>query len=279
MNMKKTSKAASVIALSLLVGSIGFAQGADAHGRGSAPKAQKAKVVAKKEVKASAFASAATLLGLTEADLHTQLHATAGQTLAALATTLKGWTTDEFIAKLVEAETEKIDAQVTANTITVDQATALKAVLQAKLTTFVNKAHQAAKEGAQVEVKADLLATAATLLEVTKTELHTKLHATSGTTLVSIATSLKGWTQDEFVSKIVEAQSAKIDAQVTANTLTAEKAAELKAGLNAEVTKFATKAHGVKPTHAAKPEKPAKAEGKKGGKGKGKGKGKGHGRH
>lgn len=270
--MKKTAKAASVLALSLLVGSIGLVQGADAHGRGGSQKSQKVKVEAKKEVKASAFASAATLLGLTEVDLHTQLHATAGQTLAALATSLKGWTTDEFIAKLVEAESAKIDAQVTANTITADQATTLKAGLQSKLTAFVNKAHNVAKEGVVVEAKADLLDTAATLLEVTKADLHTKLHAAAGTTLAAVATEQKGWTQDEFVAKMVEAQSAKIDAQVTANTITVEKAAELKAGLSAEVTKFVTKTHGTKP---------AKAEQNKGGKekGKGKGKGHGHGRH
>lgn len=244
--MKNTSKAASVIALSLLVGSIGFAQGADAHGRGAAAKAPKTKVEAKREMKANPIASLAAMFGLSEADLNTLLQAKTGQSLSELTTLINGLTAQEIITKLTAYESAQIDAQVAAKKLTAKQAKVLKKVLAAKVTKFVNQVIHKLSEGTEVGVKLDLLESAATVLEITKADLQSKLHAEASVTLASLATTLKGYSQDAFIGKIVDVESAKIDAQVASNLISAEKAAELKANLVAKVTKFVTKAHGEK---------------------------------
>jgi hypothetical protein len=152
--MKKSSKLASLIALSLLLGSIGLAQGADAHGRGVDRKSQKVKVVAKQDIQPDAIASLAAMFGLTEADLNTLLQAKTGQSLAGLASLLNVSSIDAIMSKLTTYESAQIDAQVAAKKLTAKQASVLKKGLAKKVTKFVDQIFLKVREGTAVEDEA-----------------------------------------------------------------------------------------------------------------------------
>ena len=77
--------------------------------------------------KSAPFAVASTYLGIAQADLMTRVRA--GETLAAIASATAGKSRDGLIAAIVADGTAKIDAAVTAGTVTADQATRLKAAL------------------------------------------------------------------------------------------------------------------------------------------------------
>jgi hypothetical protein len=244
--MKKTSKVAGLLAVALVVSGIGFSQGAaQAAGNGGKHGHVAREGVSKvaKELKLNVQASAATLLGLTPAELEKQLNAMVGQTLASFATSITGWTTEEFVAKLVEAETANIDAAVTAGTLTADQATAAKASLSERITAEVTKVYVKKAKDPAKSYKIKIIDSVATLLGVTTEDLKTKLHATAGQTLAGVATEIKGWTTDEFVANWVAAETANIDAAVTAGTLTADQATTLKATLSADLNTLATEVH------------------------------------
>ncbi|HEV8536170.1 MAG TPA: hypothetical protein VGR87_10705 [Candidatus Limnocylindria bacterium] len=81
-------------------------------------------------------AAAATYLGLTAADLETNLHA--GQTLAQIAGATAGKSRDGLIAYLVNDAKTKIAAGQAAGTITAAQATRLTAELQDRMTRLVD---------------------------------------------------------------------------------------------------------------------------------------------
>lgn len=78
-------------------------------------------------MKGDPFAVASTYLGISQADLKMRIHA--GETLAAIAKATPGKSRDGLVAAIVADSTAKIDAAVTAGTITADQATRLKATL------------------------------------------------------------------------------------------------------------------------------------------------------
>lgn len=271
--MKKVSKISGLLAVAVLASGFAISQGdVDAAGKSSKSTKTNLSTTAKAEkveLKGNILGSAATLLGVTEAALHTELHATTGQSLAALATAKKGWTQVEFADKLVAAETVKIDALVTAGTITAAKATELKANLSARITTEITKTHNLKSVG---DVKGDKglkggpLTSAATLLGLTEEALHTKLHGTTGVSLAAVATELKGWTQADFAAKLVAAESARIDALVTAGTITAAQATTFKTDLSAKITAEITKVHGAG-DKAGKPVGEGKNEGKGGPKG------------
>ena len=84
------------------------------------------------------FQAAATYLGTTTADLRTKLEG--GQTLAQIANATPNHNRDGLVKALVDDATAKIDAAQKAGTITADQATALKASLQQRITGLVDNA-------------------------------------------------------------------------------------------------------------------------------------------
>jgi hypothetical protein len=80
--------------------------------------------------------AAATYLGLTTAQLQTDLEN--GQSLADVANAQQGKTVDGLVAAMVDAQKTKIDAAVTAGTLTQGQAAAIEANLTQRVTDMVN---------------------------------------------------------------------------------------------------------------------------------------------
>ena len=80
--------------------------------------------------------AAATYLGLTTAQLQTDLEN--GQTLADVAKAQQGKTVDGLVAAMVDAQTTKIAAAVTAGTLTQSQADAIEANLTQRVTDLVD---------------------------------------------------------------------------------------------------------------------------------------------
>ena len=158
----------------------------------------------------NSLATAATYIGITEAELRTELQT--GKTLAEIAVA-HGKTRDGLIAALSAEATKKI-------TTTVDQpGTSLT-------DRGVGKGH--GTRGITNDIAA-----AAAYIGTTEADLRTKLQA--GQTLTQIATAA-GKTRDGLIAAMVADGNAKIDAAVAAGTITAAQAAEKKAALTVHVT-------------------------------------------
>jgi DNA-binding phage protein len=155
------------------------------------------------------LATAATYIGITEADLRTELQS--GKTLAEIAVA-HGKTRDGLIAALADAAKTQIATLV-------DQ----------KGDTF---GPGPGRGGPHMMITNDLAAAAA-YIGTTEADLRTKLQA--GQTLAQIATAA-GKTRDGLIAAMVADGNAKIDAALAAGTITAAQAAEKKASLTAHVT-------------------------------------------
>jgi DNA-binding phage protein len=157
------------------------------------------------------LATAATYIGITEAELRTELQT--GKTLAEIAVA-HGKTRDGLIAALSAEATRKI-------TTAVDQPG----------TSF--KDHGGRMGPGGVRGIASGIAAAAAYIGTTEADLRTKLQA--GQTLTQIATAA-GKTRDGLIAAMMADGNAKIDAAVAAGTITAAQASERKAALAAHVT-------------------------------------------
>ncbi|WP_339315572.1 hypothetical protein [Paenibacillus sp. FSL R10-2734] len=69
----------------------------------------------------------------------------------------------------------------------------------------------------------------AKLLEMDRTELINSLKA--GKTLPELALEKKGWTEDQYIQKLSESASQRLDQAITEGRLTKDEAQKLKAGL------------------------------------------------
>ena len=164
--------------------------------------------------------AAATYIGITAADLRTQL--AAGKSLADIAVA-NGKTRDGLIAALTAAE-------------------------QQSISTFVDAKGTANPGGPGIGgpggprggfgfgVEGDPLAAAATFLGTTTADLRTKMQG--GQTLAQIATAA-GKTRDALIAALVADATAKIEAAKTAGTITAAQATQLETGLTDRMTKLA----------------------------------------
>ena len=157
------------------------------------------------------LAATAAYIGVTEADLRTELQT--GKTLAEIAVA-HGKTRDGLIAALSAEATKEI-------TTAVDKPG----------TTFTDRGGRGGPGGAR-GITNDIAAAAA-YIGTTEPDLRTKLQA--GQTLTQIATAA-GKTRDGLIAAMVADGNAKIDAAVAAGTITAAQAAEKKAALTAHVT-------------------------------------------
>jgi hypothetical protein len=158
---------------------------------------------------ANVTAAAATYIGITEAALRTELQA--GKSLAEVAIA-NGKTRDGLIAALTTAASQAIG-------------------------TLVDQKGLAGKGGPGrpgAFMKGDPLAVASTYLGVPQADLMTRLRA--GETLAAIAGKTAGKTRDGLIAAIVADATAKIDAAVTAGTITADQATKLKAELTTRAT-------------------------------------------
>lgn len=163
------------------------------------------------------FTTAATYIGITEADLRTELQT--GKTLAEIAVA-HGKTRDGLIAALSAEATKEI-------TTAVDQPG----------TSFSGPGGRGGPSGARIT---NDTAAAAAYIGTTEADLRTKLQA--GQTLTQIATAA-GKTRDGLIAAMVADGNTKIDAAVTAGTITAAQATVKKAALTAHVTADVDETH------------------------------------
>lgn len=157
------------------------------------------------------LATAATYIGITEAELRTELQT--GKTLAEVAVA-HGKTRDGLIAALAAEATKQI-------TTAVDQPG----------TTFMDRGGRGGQGG--MPGMGNGSAAAAAYIGITEADLRAKHQA--GQTLTQIATAA-GKTRDGLIAAMVADGNAKIDAAVAAGTITAAQAAQRKAALTAHVT-------------------------------------------
>jgi hypothetical protein len=171
---------------------------------------------------ADLMTAAATYIGISAADLKTQL--ASGKSLADIAVA-NGKTRDGLIAALVVAE-------------------------QTSISTFVDQKGTAFPSGPGLGVpggpgrgghfgfgvQGDPLAAAATFLGTTSADLRAKME--SGQTLAQIATAA-GKTRDALIQALVADATMKIEAAKTAGTITAAQATQLETGLADRMTKLA----------------------------------------
>lgn len=156
--------------------------------------------------------TAATYIGISEADLRTQLQS--GKSLADVAVA-NGKTRDGLIAALVQAATTDI-------------------------TTLVDKQNPFPAGGpggpgvGRGMHFGDELQTASTYLGVSGADLRTQLQ--SGKTLADIAKATSGKTVDGLIQAIVQAETKEIDDAQAAGKITADQATQMKTNLTQRVT-------------------------------------------
>jgi DNA-binding phage protein len=168
------------------------------------------------------LATAATYIGISEADLRTELQT--GKTLAQVAAA-HGKTRDGLIASLSTEATKQI-------TTAVDQPG----------TRFSGR-----DGGARHAKVTNDIAAAAAYLGTTAADLRTKLQA--GQTLAQIAAAA-GKPRDGLIAAMVADANAKIDAAVAAGTITAAQASAKKATLTAHIT---AEVDATRPARAPRP--------------------------
>jgi primosomal protein N'' len=182
----------------------------------------------------------ATILGVEESVVQEALKA--DKTLEAFAIE-KGLTKEDYLAKLVAAETTAITAEVTAGTLTQEKADAKIASLSDQLTKQIESkgfgggfgggnAGPGGKGG--FGGQNNLLKETATILGVEESVVQEALKADK--TLEAFAIE-KGLTKEDYLAKLVAAETSAINAEVTAGTLTQEKADAKIANLSDQLTK------------------------------------------
>lgn len=176
----------------------------------------------------------ATALGMTEAELQTELQA--GKSVADVATA-KNVALDKVISAIVDAETKEWQAAVTAGTLTQAQADTLlsnlkltlPSQLQTKMVVGLNRGFDGGRGGIKGGAQ---LTTIATALGMTEAELRTELQA--GKSVADVATT-KNVALDKVISAIVDEETKELQAAVTAGKLTQAQAdqriTDLKANL------------------------------------------------
>ncbi|WP_051621228.1 hypothetical protein [Paenibacillus sp. UNC451MF] len=180
----------------------------------------------------------ATLLGVEQSVITDELKQ--GKTLAQIAQDKAGLSQEDFLQKLVAAETTTIDAAVTSGKLTQEQADKQKTNLTDRLTKeitntgfgkgFGDKGDKGEGRGNNVFQQI------ATVLGVEQSVIQDELK--QGKTLVQIAQDKAGLTEDAFLQKLVAAETANIDAAVTSGKLTQEQADKQKSDLSDRLKKM-----------------------------------------
>jgi hypothetical protein len=238
--------AGAIVVLAIAGASAAFGAGAN-KGKGKASQSKKSGTAALSKANGAGhghgirggddFAAAVAYLGLTAAQVQTDL--AAGKTLAQIATATTGKSTDGLIAALVTHEKAEIAAKVTAGKITQAQADAIIPTLTASFTAFVNSTGGGPGRGGHgpgVGGHSDELDAAATYLGLTAADLITKVQA--GQTLAQIAGATAGKTVDGLVAALVTAEKAELAAKVTAGKITQAQADAIIPTLTATFTAF-----------------------------------------
>src|SRR5437899_11965696 len=169
--------------------------------------------------KGSLFAAAASYIGITEAQLRTELGTDKSLADVAIA---HGKTRDGLIQALLAAQQQEIAPLVDRKGI------------GARPSPGPGRPGIGPVPG--FRTGEDPLAAAATYLGTTTADLQTKLRA--GQTLASIANATAGKNRDGLVAALVADASAKIDAAQKTGTITADQATQLKANLTTREQQF-----------------------------------------
>ena len=172
--------------------------------------------------KGSYFTAAATYIGITEAQLRTELGTDKSLADVAIA---HGKTRDGLIAALTAAQQQDIATLVD----------------QKGIGARPNPANGYGPgpgfgRGPGDRVTGDSLAAAATYLGTTTSDLQTKIRA--GQTLAQIANATAGKSRDGLVNALVADATAKIDAAQKAGTITADQATQLKSNLSTRLAQL-----------------------------------------
>jgi hypothetical protein len=157
---------------------------------------------------------AASYLGISLSTLESDL--AGGQTLSQLATATSGKTTAGLISAIVASETTVLDAEKAAGWITATQESSLVTSFTSGVTGLVNNGPPVPPSGTSGST--GLLQTAATFLGVSLSTLQSDLQ--SGKTLADVATA-QGDTAAALVTALEAPAKTKLDAAVTAGTITA----------------------------------------------------------
>ncbi|NOU66450.1 hypothetical protein GC096_20630 [Paenibacillus sp. LMG 31461] len=184
----------------------------------------------------------ATILGVEESVVQEALKA--DKTLAAFALE-KGLSKEDYLSKLVAAETANITAEVTAGKLTQEKADERIKGLSDQLTKqidgtgFKGGFPGGGKGPGQMGDRGgfrggNVIKETATILGVEESVVQEALKADK--TLAAFALE-KGLSKEDYLSKLVAAETANITAEVTAGKLTQEKADERIKGLSDQLTK------------------------------------------
>jgi hypothetical protein len=168
----------------------------------------------------SFLSAAASYIGITEAELRTELGTDRSLADVALA---HGKTRDGLIQALTAAQTQSIEQLVDRKGI---------------------GSHPGPGVGhlpGGTKATGDPIAAAATYLGLSRADLETKLH--SGQSLAAIANSTSGKNSDDLVAYLVNDAKAKIAAAQAAGTLTSDQATQLTAELQDRMTSLVDSTH------------------------------------
>jgi AraC-like DNA-binding protein len=184
------------------------------------------------------LSTAADYLGLTEAQLRTQLNS--GKTLAQIAKD-RDKSVDGLVDKLVADKKVHIEQAVKDGRLTRAQADEIEADLRKAITEFVNNGKPEFRKFPGGPWPFGLpgpdhfLSTAADYLGLTQAQLRTQLN--SGKTLAQIAKA-RGKSVEGLVDKLVADKKARIEQAVKDGRLTRAQANELEADLEQQVSDF-----------------------------------------
>ena len=173
--------------------------------------------------KGSYFTAAATYIGITEAQLRTELGTDKSLADVAIA---HGKTRDGLIAALTAAQQQNIATLVDQKGIGARPNPA----------NGYGPGPGFGRGPGDRNVIGNSLATAATYLGTTAADLETKMRA--GQTLAQIANATAGKSRDGLLNALVADATAKIDAAQKAGTITADQATQLKANLSTRMSQL-----------------------------------------
>ena len=171
--------------------------------------------------KGSYITAAATYIGITEAQLRTELGTDKSLADVAIA---HGKTRDGLIAALTAAQQQNIATLVDQKGI------------GARPNPANGPGPGFGRGPGGRNVIGDSVAAAATYLGTTTADLETKMRA--GQTLAQIANATAGKSRDGLLNALVADATAKIDAAQKAGTITADQATQLKANLSTRLAQF-----------------------------------------
>jgi uncharacterized protein (DUF433 family) len=165
----------------------------------------------------------ADTLGIDQTELITELQA--GKTIAQIAAD-KNVSTDTIVNAIVTADQDRLTTAVTDGRLTQAQADARLALVKADAEALLDKTFDAqnfpgAGQRDGFRMGANVMSVVATALGIDETELRTELQ--SGKTIAEIAAD-KNVATDTIVAAVIAAQKEKLDAAVTAGTLTQDQA-------------------------------------------------------